>query len=284
MKKLYTILFTLTISNIISQEIIEEKNRQKNEVYHVLKTDKNIKHGPYKKYFKRKLPRISGQYKDDKKDGVWKYYFWDGSISKIGSFENGLKDSIWTRYVGDGRILEKGRFSKGKKNGEWLYYYWDSGIPSSIGHYEKGHKVGVWSYTNKHGTLIHKFDHTLNELIYYTTNEDASSEQPNELLNDSENHKRMILGGNEGLLKHIRIQFQYPEEAQLNGVTGKVYVHFTVDENLEMKNFFAENDPGYGIGEEAVRLIKTGPLWLPKKINGIYENSKGTFPITFNLQ
>ncbi|MEM9000721.1 MAG: energy transducer TonB [Bacteroidota bacterium] len=284
MKKLFTILLLLTFSGTISQEVVEKKNRKTKEVYHVLKTDENVKHGLYKKYSRKKKIAISGHYLNNKKEGLWTYYYWGGAILKVGKFKNGFKDSIWTRYAPDGRIMEKGAFKEGEENGKWEYHYWATEIPSSSGKYEKGQKVGVWNYANKHGMLLHKFDHTSNELLYYTTNEDATTEQPNELLDDSDNHESMILGGNEGLLKHIRIQFRYPEKAQMNGITGKVYVHFTVDENLKMKNFFARNNPGYGLGEEAIRLVESGPLWIPKKENGVYKTSKGTFPIIFKIQ
>ena len=284
MKKICTILLLLTFSKAFSQETVEKRNRKTNEVYSVLKSNKSIKHGPYKKFMFRKKMGISGQFSDNKKDGEWKFYYWNGKLSKIGKFKSGVKDSIWTRYASDGEIIGQSEFLDGKENGDWKFYFSDTKNPRSIGKYENGQKVGVWEYYNKHGVLIHKFDHTSQNLIYYTSSEDTTEEQPNEVENDPENHKPMILGGNQGLNEHVKLEFEYPQEAQWNGVSGKVYVFFTVDENIQMKDFFVQDNPGYGIGEEAVRIVKTGPTWIPKKVYGSYENSKGRFPITFKLQ
>jgi antitoxin component YwqK of YwqJK toxin-antitoxin module len=42
-----------------------------------------------------------------------------------------------------------------------------------------------------------------------------------------------------------------------------VTVSFMVDENGKVSDVRAENDPGYGTAEEAVRVIKKGPNWMP---------------------
>jgi hypothetical protein len=54
--------------------------------------------------------------------------------------------------------------------------------------------------------------------------------------------------------------------AEDNGApSGKytVIVSFVVDKNGGISEVQAENDPGYGTAEEAVRVIKTGPSWIP---------------------
>jgi hypothetical protein len=60
-----------------------------------------------------------------------------------------------------------------------------------------------------------------------------------------------------------------------------VIVSFIVDKNGGISEVNAENDPGYGTAEEAVRVIKTGPAWKPASQNGrnvIYRHRQG---ITF---
>ena len=50
--------------------------------------------------------------------------------------------------------------------------------------------------------------------------------------------------------------------------TYTVMVSFIVDEEGNIKNAEAVNNPGYGTAEEAVRIIQRGPKWLPAKQNG----------------
>lgn len=60
-----------------------------------------------------------------------------------------------------------------------------------------------------------------------------------------------------------------------------VTVSFIVDKEGNISDVRAENDPGYGTKEEAIRVIKKGPNWTPAMQNGrhvIYRNRQN---ITF---
>jgi len=62
-----------------------------------------------------------------------------------------------------------------------------------------------------------------------------------------------------------------------------VVVSFIVDKNGGISEVQAENDPGYGTKEEAVRVIKKGPSWKPAVQNGrnvIYRHKQS---ITFQV-
>lgn len=62
-----------------------------------------------------------------------------------------------------------------------------------------------------------------------------------------------------------------------------VVVSFIVDKNGGISEVQAENDPGYGTKEEAVRVIKKGPLWKAAVQNGrnvIYRHKQS---ITFQV-
>jgi len=51
--------------------------------------------------------------------------------------------------------------------------------------------------------------------------------------------------------------------------TYSVIVSFLVDEQGNITNVKAENNPGYGTMEEAVRVLKNGPKWVPATQNGV---------------
>lgn len=56
-----------------------------------------------------------------------------------------------------------------------------------------------------------------------------------------------------------------------NGAPLGVYtvtVSFTVDTEGKVSDVKAENDPGYGTKEEAIRVIRKGPKWVPANQNG----------------
>jgi protein TonB len=56
-----------------------------------------------------------------------------------------------------------------------------------------------------------------------------------------------------------------------NGAPAGKYVvilSFIVDKNGFISNVHAENDPGYGTKEEAIRVVKKGPNWTAAIQNG----------------
>ena len=91
-------------------------------------------------------------------------------------------------------------------------------------------------------------------------------------------------GGYKGLQKYFDDNLEYPSDAQDNGVEGTVRVGFTVDENGKLMNPMVEgNNEGYGLDEEALRVIKKMPAWVPGKINGKSVKTKFTLPVKFVL-
>ncbi|HSC53948.1 MAG TPA: TonB family protein [Phnomibacter sp.] len=91
-------------------------------------------------------------------------------------------------------------------------------------------------------------------------------------------------GGHEAWRKYLERNISYPYQAQNNGTQGAVNVQFTVDTEGNISDVKALNDPGNGLAEEAVRLIKKGPNWVPAEQNGKKVAARTTQLITFRLE
>jgi protein TonB len=63
--------------------------------------------------------------------------------------------------------------------------------------------------------------------------------------------------------------------------TYTVYVRFIVSKNGAISDVVAETKHGYGMEEEAIRVIKKGPKWKPGIQNGKEVNAYKKQPITF---
>lgn len=63
--------------------------------------------------------------------------------------------------------------------------------------------------------------------------------------------------------------------------TYQVLVSFIVDKQGNISDVQLVTDPGYGMGAEAMRVIKKGPAWSPANQNGHIVNSRKTQPISF---
>ncbi len=91
-------------------------------------------------------------------------------------------------------------------------------------------------------------------------------------------------GGQGEWTRYLQKNLRYPDDAIDNGTQGVVRVQFIVDREGNISEVQALNDPGDGLAEEAVRIIKKGPKWKPAEQNGrkvIYRHIQA---ITFRLE
>jgi protein TonB len=66
--------------------------------------------------------------------------------------------------------------------------------------------------------------------------------------------------------------------------TYQVVVRFIVSKDGSISDVVAETKHGYGMEEEAIRVIKKGPNWTPAQQNGRFVNAYRRQPITFQVQ
>ena len=81
MIKTFLLLLTLLPAILFGQETKKITIKETNETFFVLKSDKSIKHGAYKKFSYKNTLLIKGLYKQGLKDSIWECYNFDGQIS-----------------------------------------------------------------------------------------------------------------------------------------------------------------------------------------------------------
>lgn len=72
-------------------------------------------------------------------------------------------------------------------------------------------------------------------------------------------------GGRGAFKKYLETNMRYPQQALDNKVEGRVTVQFTVETTGRLSDFNVLKGIGYGCDEEVIRLIKSGPKWVPTK-------------------
>lgn len=77
-------------------------------------------------------------------------------------------------------------------------------------------------------------------------------------------------GGKDQWMRFLERNLNREAPTDAGAPAGKytVAVSFKVDEHGNLSDIVAENDPGFGTAEEAVRVIKKGPTWKPAIQNG----------------
>ncbi len=76
----------------------------------------------------------------------------------------------------------------------------------------------------------------------------------------------------------------YPKKAKEQGIEGTVYVEFVVNKNGSVTNVKIKRGADPLLDAEAVRVVKSSPVWIPGKQRGQMVNVAFVFPVKFSLQ
>lgn len=89
-------------------------------------------------------------------------------------------------------------------------------------------------------------------------------------------------GGKKALAKYLEANLNYPEEAEIRGLSGRVVCSFIVERNGTISDICTEITVDPILDAEAIRVIKIMPRWNPGKIKGKYVRVRYVLPITIN--
>ena len=84
-------------------------------------------------------------------------------------------------------------------------------------------------------------------------------------------------GGIMEFYKFVGNNFKTPEQPNLK---GKVYITFIIEKDGSLSDIRNIRDIGYGTGDEAIRVLKVCPNWIPGKLNGVPVRVMYSLPIT----
>ncbi len=91
-------------------------------------------------------------------------------------------------------------------------------------------------------------------------------------------------GGYNTMSNFFADNVEYPQDATDNGIEGTVEVNFAVDETGKLSNAKVISPRiGYGLEEEALRIVNRMPTWTPGRIKGKNVKTYYTLPVRFQL-
>jgi hypothetical protein len=129
----FTISFFFII-NCFAQETVEKKSRLTDNVterFTVLKSNAVIKNGPYQALYKRKMPIAMGNYTQNKKTGIWRFYNPQGKLMQMYNYDRDsvqyeapeFKNSSDFFYFIDKELADTDKVTKPVKPGGRYYGY-----------------------------------------------------------------------------------------------------------------------------------------------------------------
>lgn len=119
------------------------------------------------------------------------------------------------------------------------------------------------------------------EIIPFDDEEEVVDDVPFIIVDDMPVFKG---GGITGFRNWVFDHLNYPEIAAENGISGKVYVNFTVNKKGDVVNAKVIRGVDQALDKEAIRAIMSSPKWTPGNNRGIVVSVQYTMPIHFQLQ
>lgn len=91
------------------------------------------------------------------------------------------------------------------------------------------------------------------------------------------------VGGEAAWTKFLKKNLRYPDQAVEQEKSGKVWISFVIEKDGTLTDIKVMRGPGYGMDEEALRVLKKAPAWTPGIQRGKPVRVAFTLPINFSL-
>ena len=209
-------------------------------------------------YYENGNKKESVQYVDDRKFGKADYWYENGNIAEEGEF---FSDEKETKY----RIINYWNKDKIKtvENGTGIYSLINE-FCSVEGNYLNGNKSGIWS-----GKYLKSND------VYLENYEDGNLTSGESTDSDGTKHKYTILEskpepkkGMSHFFKYIVQNFKRTEQSIKLKIIGKIILSFVIDREGKVIEPKIIKSLGYGLDEEAIRVLTSYPNWNPAMRKG----------------
>ena len=90
-------------------------------------------------------------------------------------------------------------------------------------------------------------------------------------------------GGMDKLMKYLSDNIKYPSQARELGIQGKVFLSFVIEKDGSVTDVTLLRGIGGGCDEEAIRVVKNMPNWIPGKQRNIPVRVRFNLPVNFRL-
>jgi antitoxin component YwqK of YwqJK toxin-antitoxin module len=102
-------------------------------------------------------PYIIRYYQTEKKEVLVKEttYYQSGKKKIEGNFKNGKREGLWRAWFPDGTLWSEGEYREGEEMGLKTVYY-ENGNKFFSGKIQNGKRKGEWSFWDKEGKLLKK--------------------------------------------------------------------------------------------------------------------------------
>jgi TonB family protein len=156
-------------------------------------------------------------------------------------------------------------------------YYYKNGLKKTEGVFSENTPSGIWQYWSEDGidSTIAEFDIFGKPIIISNTT------RPIEDSYFTVEVTPEFPGGIKAMNKFLTQNIVYPKEALIRKIAGQVTIRFEVNKDGQIQNITALTRTGFGLEDEAIRVVSMMPRWIVPNLEGINLTVRETISITF---
>lgn len=233
--------------------------------------------------------------------GTLFYYRDNGGVSARITYKEGVPNGSARTWYPNGSIQSIEVYSPERPQMPVILHYWDSAGVQSItggngyckcvispfaphpevgeGRLISGARDSLWSFFDLKGRKLYEEQYQKGEFVSGRSFSADGEIFPYEQVETVPTYPKGIPAFYDYLVRSLK----YPTEAKKNNVEGRVFVEFTIQKDGSVANVKAIRGIGSGCDEEAVRIVRGSPKWIPGKQRGQPVNQKMVLPINFAL-
>lgn len=139
--------------------------------------------------------------------------------------------------------------------------------------------------------LNYELENKVFEEIDARYNENKNNENPQTSISNNVDLKNdtndtipaSFVGENGAFFRFIAMNVTYPQECIEKNIQGRVYLSFIIEKDGTITNVKVFKGVHESLDNEAIRVLRYSPKWIPSSVNGKAIRSVGKTPITFSL-
>jgi TonB family protein len=232
--------------------------------------------GPFYHFHENGQLKSKGFNKLGSPAGIVFSYYTNGKAQAVESFNQDDGSSFLINYYDS---IGQQVISNGNGNGTCIFNSFNWNLPIENGKVVNGKRDSTWTGTHRERNARFIENYESGELISGISYDSTGKKYEYVEIEVTATPQKEI----QGFYEFVGHKLKYPAEARRLGIEGKVFVQFVIQSDGSVNNVTCIKGIGGGCDEEAVRVIKNSPTWLPGRYRGQPVKQRMVLPITFKL-
>lgn len=228
-------------------------------------------------YYENGNKKSTSFYENKKQSGKFSTWYENGQLKEEGKYnpdkfdtkEHYLVETIWD---------EKGAKMVENGNGQYVS---NTKTLQEKGEYKNGMKDGIWTIISTGKTCNSYVDEYKDgEFIYgYSIDKNGIKKEYTAI-----ERRPMPKKGLKDFYQYIGSHFNYTKESMKNKISGRLLLSFVIDKDGKIIDPKIIKGLGFGLDEEAIRVVTSYENWNPGEQRGITVRCLYNLPLTLNAQ